>query len=382
MNGRSTRVPSCLLRRSAHGLLHQLLRGSRRGFTVVELLIVIGIVIAILSTLLVGLAAANRRAQMANTEFLMDSMVSAIARFKADTGYLPPSLGVPNLVYSGATSTAFGTNGWARDLVESPSLATSSGNYWDAWSNADRTAIQRYGSATSMPEYLLGFGDRSEDGYGMILGAGGAMPAAGSPGSREQPTLGIRNPGRDGVWGAKLNPRPTFAGNGTFAARNLASANAAGNDDKSGYLKGKSLGPYLELKDDNRIGALIGYAADGTPQIAKPGEINNFDLAPKVILDYFGKPIMYYRRGYVNQDPRTIDDTWSLADVIALRPSRFGAGDALNGMPDANNDGSTSRELKSAGFALLSFGPDQRVTWDVRADTPGFNADNIVRTGQ
>ncbi|MBL9140689.1 MAG: type II secretion system protein [Phycisphaerae bacterium] len=375
MNGRSARNPYFPARLGASG--------DRRGFTVVELLIVIGIVIAILSTVLVGLAAANRRAQIANTEFLMDSMVSAVARFKADTGYLPPTLGVPNIVNSGAPSTAFGTLGWARDLVDPPALAASAGgNYWDAWSNADRTALQRYSSVTSMPEYLLGFGDRSEDGYGMILGAGGALPAAGSPGSREQPTLGIRNPGRDGVWGAKLNPRPGNNGNGLFASRNLASANAAGNNDSSGYLKGKSLGPYLELKDDNRIGALTGFAADGTPQVAKPGEINNFDLAPKVILDYFGKPIIYYRRGYVNQDPRTTNDAWTLGDVVALRPSRFGEGDALNAMPDGNNDGSASREMKSAGFALLSFGPDQRVNWDVRADTAGFNADNIVRSGQ
>lgn len=368
--------------RSGHGV-RALAREARRAFTIVELLVVIGIVIAILGTLLVGLAAANRRAQMANTEFLMDSMVTAIAKFKADTGYLPPILGVPNAVSSGAPTTPFGTLGWGRDLVLPPALGTSaSGNYWDAWSAQDRTAIQQYRSLTSLPEYLLGFGDRSQDGYGGILGAGGSMPAAGTAGSREMPTTGIRDPGRDGVWGAQLNPRPGSAGSGLFASRNLATPTAAGNDDSSGYLKGRQLGPYLELKDDNRVGALIGFAGDGTPQVAKPGEIDNFDLAPKVILDYFGKPIVFYRRGYVNQDPRTSDDVWSLGDIPALRPPRFAQGEALNALPDAANDGSTTRELKAARFAIMSFGPDQRVTWDTRADTAGFNADNIVRTGQ
>jgi type II secretory pathway pseudopilin PulG len=372
--------------RALHGSAHGARAGSGRApraFTVVELLVVIGIVIALLGTLLVGLAAANRRAQMANTEFLMDSIVTAVAKFKADTGYLPPILGVPNQVSSGAPTTAFGTLGWARDLVQPPVLGVATGgNYWDAWSAQDRTSIQRYWSVTSLPEFLLGLGDRSEDGYGGILGAGGSLPAAGTAGSREMPPTGIRDPGRDGVWGAQLNPRPGSSGSGLFASRNLATPSAAGNTETSGYLKGRQLGPYLELKDDNRIGALVGFAADGTPQVAKPGEINNFDLAPKVILDYFGKPIVFYRRGYVNQDPRTMDDVWTLGDVHALRPPRFNQGEALNALPDGANDGSTTRELKAAGFAIMSFGPDQRVNWDVRADTAGFNADNIVRTGQ
>lgn len=357
-------------------------RSLHRGFSVVELLIVIGVVIAILSTVLVGLSAATKRAQMANTEFLMDSVVTAIGQFKKDTGYLPPMLGLPSQTSPSASGTPAGTNGWGRDLVFPPQVNSSStGNYWDGWSGQNIDAVQNYYSLTSMPEYLLGFGNRSEDGYGIILNADGSLPAAGSPGSREQPAVGIRNPGRDGVWGAVLNPRPTTSGGGLFASRNLASPNAAGNDVNSGFLKGKPLGPYLELKDANILGGVVSIGTDGVSQVVRPGEVANFDELPKVLVDYFGKPITYFRRGYINQDPATMDESWSLSDVFVLRPSRFNPGDAINGVPDANGDASTSRELRSAGFALMSLGPDQRANWRVRADPAGFNADNIVKTG-
>jgi type II secretory pathway pseudopilin PulG len=357
---------------------------KRRAFTVVELLVVMGIIIGIVATLVVGLTAASRSARVANTEFMMNTMASALATFRNETGYLPPILSAPNQVITGAPTTAFGTIGWGRDLVFSPNIGSTPppANHWANWSNIDQDTIQRYVSATSMAEYLLGLGDRSQDGYGVILDGTGALPPGGTPGSREQPTAGIRHPGADGVWGAVLNPRATMAGNGMFASRNLAVAAVAGNDTSSGFLKGKSLGPYMELKDRDSIGALIGFQADGTPLVAKPGEINNFDLAPKVILDYFGKPILYYRRGYVNHDPKTTNSNWSLADVFVLRPQRFAEGDAVNGLPDSNNDGSTSRQLLSAGFALMSFGPDQRWNPTARVDSTGYNADNIIRSGE
>lgn len=348
------------------------------GFTVVEILVVLGIVIAIIATLLVGLGAASKRARVANTEFLMNSIVTAMASFRKDTGYLPPALGL------GATPAVTGgqpTVGWARDLLAPPAVSASPPT------QQERTLIQAYRSATTLPEYLLGLGDRSQDGWGVILENTGGLPTVTTTaGYREQPALGIRNPGTDGVWGALLNPRPGTNGNGTFASRNLVAAGpgqgVAGNlDTKSAFLKGKSLGPYLELKGDEQIGALTGFAADGTPQVAKPGEINNFDLAPKVILDYFGKPIMYYRRGYVNGDPKVIDNSWSLADVVALRPQRFGTGDAIDAAADANGDRSAARAARSAEFGLVSFGPDMRWNPNVRADAEGYNEDNITRLG-
>jgi type II secretory pathway pseudopilin PulG len=367
--------------------------GRPRGFSVVEILVVLGIVIAVISTVVVGLNLAASRARVANTEFLMSSISNALSRFRSETGYLPVALGDPSIPGIGTGTprgpvTGAPTPGWGRDGLKPPSLAQVNGapNY-GAWNPAERQGLQLTGSVTSLPEFLLGPGDRSQDGYGVIM-VGGALPTAtDTPGYREQPALGIRNPGSDGLWGAWTNWRSGTTGGGLFAARNLATPSAVGNDPTSAaekrnpLLKGKSLGPYLEVKSDAEIGALIGFAADGTPQVAKAGEVNDFDAYPKVFLDYFGKPIMYYRRGYLNDDPRTIDRSWSLADIVALRPARFAPGDDVPAMPDQAGDNGASRAALGAEFGLLSFGPDQRWNPQVRADPAGFNEDNIVRFG-
>jgi type II secretory pathway pseudopilin PulG len=361
----------------------------RRGFTVVEILVVLGIVIGVISTLIVGLGYGARRARIANTEFLMNSIVVGLKIFSSETGYMPPILGVPSQVGSPDPGTPFGQLGWCRDLLwrrplTSPPPPTGGGPDYASWSATDRQNLQKWCSATTIPEYLLGLGDRSQDGYGVIMEGTGALPTnTNTPGYREQPALGIRNPGSDGGWGSLLNPRPTKPGKGRFDSRNLASdVPATGNaDSTSAFLRGKSLGPYLEVKSDSEIGGLTGFQSDGTPIVAKPGEINNFDLAPKCLLDFFGKPIIYYRRGYLNGDPRATDRSWSLADIVALRPQRFNPGEDVNAMPDANNDSGASRDALSSEFALLSFGPDQRWNPTIRADTEGYNEDNIVRFG-
>ena len=361
----------------------------RRGFTVVEILVVLGIVIGVISTLIVGLGYGARRARIANTEFLMKSIVVGLKIFSSETGYMPPILGVPSQVGSPDPGTSFGQLGWCRDLLwrrplTSPPPPPGGSPDYPSWSTIDRQNLQKWCSATTIPEYLLGLGDRSQDGYGVIMEGNGALPGnTNTPGYREQPALGIRNPGSDGGWGSLLNPRPNKPGKGRFDSRNLASdVPATGNaDSTSAFLRGKSIGPYLEVKSDSEIGGITGFQTDGTPIVAKPGEINNFDLAPKCLLDFFGKPIIYYRRGYLNGDPRSTDPSWSLADIVALRPQRFNPGEDVNAMPDGNNDSGASRAALSSEFALLSFGPDQRWNPTIRADTEGYNEDNIVRFG-
>jgi type II secretory pathway pseudopilin PulG len=364
--------------------------GPGRGFTVVEILVVLGIVIGVISTLVVGLGLAARRARVANTEFLMNSIVAGMTRFRAETGYIPPILGdAQQLSSSGNVTNPNGNSapavGWLRNvLLPSPLPVTASGgpNY-GAWSASQVVALQRWCSATTIPEYLLGLGDRSQDGYGVIMESNGALPTnTGTPGYREQPTLGIRNPGQDGAWGSVLNPRPSTAGNGLFASRNLAAASAStGNaDSTTSFLRGKSLGPYIEVKAESELGGIQRIDA-GIPIAVRTGDTGYFDSSPKCLLDYFGKPIVFYRRGYLNGDPRSTDRSWSLADVVALRPQRFNAGEDLDAMPDAQGDTSASRAALAAEFALFSSGPDQAWDQNTRADAAGYNEDNIVRYG-
>jgi type II secretory pathway pseudopilin PulG len=378
---------------------------------VVELLVIIGIVIGVISTLVVGLSIATRRARGANTEFLMNSIASALSRFKSETGYLPLSLGDPQAQLGVTPATARGTGavpttGWARDVINAAGfpLVNEAPSY-GAWSADQRRLLQRAGSATALPEFLLGPGDRSADGYGWIFKPAPNSTDMNAPGWREQPVLGIRNPGQDGCWGALTNPRPTpppqEPPRGLFRQRNLAMINGypdnvtgnpaenRGNSNRvdststfqNSFLKGKSLGPYLEVKSDSDVGALVGFDPDGRPQVARAGEVPEFDAYPKVLLDYFGNPIMYYRRGFVNSDPRQFDKSWTLADIVALRPSRFGSGDDFDSLPDLNNDSSALRAARAAEFGLFSAGPDKQYDPFVRADASGFNEDNIVRFG-
>ncbi len=67
-------------------------RGTDRGFTTIELMVVIGIVTMLLGILLVAIGGASRTAQAANTRALMNSMKTALVTFRNDIGYLPPVL--------------------------------------------------------------------------------------------------------------------------------------------------------------------------------------------------------------------------------------------------------------------------------------------------
>lgn len=412
----------------------------RRGFTLVELLVTLGIILLLLGTILAALNFASRRAQRANTEFLMTSIRNGLERFKADHGYYPPSLGVPAQLTGagiGATlgwpanppSTNLANIGAGRDLLVPPDNADGPvGTKASAWNTvARRAGLQRWHSTTSLPEYLLGYGDRSADGYGTVFPTSTVMP-----GARERPTLGIRSPGADGVWGAARTPitasevgaaslgaayaGATFNSNpnvlaGLYAQRNLAVPprisqssgfmNDLGNNDGAGIsrtrinLEGKVFGPYLDVREDTVVGGITGWdlvndpAGNGSwyePRIVRSAEAANFEVLPKCFIDYWGRPIRYYRRAYTQLDPAREDERrdgrqFDLGDFFALRPAAMARGAATDGIADFNGDTTTTRALQAAEFALLSVGPDRRWNPLYRSDADGFNFDNIVEVG-
>jgi len=334
------------------------------AFTIIELLVTVAIIILLLGLLLVGLQQAARAAQVAQTKTLMSSINRALVSFKTDVGYYPPVLGHG----SGNGAQQAGQLGFCRDLLVPPT------------SNA---TIQPWNSFTSLPEFLLGYGSRTADGYGVVTRPPpGTVPQANDPmGWREDPRLGIRHPGRDGVWGAVATPNAGTA-SGTFGARNGFNLQGTPNPDDSKRFAGKPLGPYLELKDAVFLGGITDYnTSTGEPTIVRATEAPNFDALPKCIVDYWGRPIRYYRRPYTVPDCSTVATGFNCGDFFALRPQSFGQGTDVDGVADGSNDTSTSRELQSAEFALLSYGPDK--SWDptVRADAQGYNKDNIVEAG-
>lgn len=335
------------------------------GFTVVEMLVTLAIIITLVGVLVVGLTQASGAAQRAQTKFLMNSMAAGLAQFKGDHGYLPPVLG--------AGVTPNNLPGWSRDVFRPP--------FCKGCQNLQLR--QGWYSVTSPAEYLLGYGNRTADGYGIVGDITEVNPSA--PGYVESPPLGYRAPGADGAWGAIFNPRPQFASlAGAFAARNPGNAglpyvpdptqpNAAANDIR---VRGRIYGPYLELKDSNLLG---GLRPDGT--IARP-EDDDYEIRPKVILDYWGTPIRYYRTPYIGDDPAAeVYGSLDLGEVFALRPWEFEASERGEGAEDFNGDVATTSALKSAGFALLSEGADRTTDETARRDEQEYNADTIVELG-
>ncbi len=355
------------------------LKINRRGFTIIELLTVVGIIVVLVGLLVVAVSSASKVAQAASTRSMMGAVSRALTQFKTDMGYLPPVLGFPT---TGASQT--GSVGYLRDLVLPPILTVGP-------TPSQVTQIQNYYSMTSMVEYLVGPGGRDEDGYGAI-----GIPANTTQGFKELPPAGIRSPLKDGVWGAYSNPGPGNQTLGNFSRRNLP-LTAVANISTVANVSGRVLGPYLELKDGSLLGAIVGTdSVTGQPIVARAGDNNWNPTAPKVLLDYYGQPIRFYRKGYVNGDPKRTggkkvgvgtgsDVGWDLSDIFVLRPQKFdlntGIDDLADDLADGNGDKSTSRSLKMADFALFSSGPDQRADFTVRRDATLFNEDNIVEVG-
>ncbi len=346
-------------------------RHLSRAFTLTELLTVIAIIVTLIGSLFVAISAATRRAQRTNTHFLLTTVSSGLSQFQTDFGYLPPVLT--------ARSTALpGSRGFARDAT---TLAQTAGG-------TELAQQQNWLSYTTLGEFMLGYGDRSEDGYGIV--AGGPAGA----GNKEAPPFGIRSPGSDGCWGAFDAPQPAYANfPGLYTARNpsreaapLAVGAAAWN---SAFVEGRVYGPYVDQMDENLIGALTGFDAQGYPIVISARDGNpNFDRLPKCLLDYWGSPIAYYRAPYAGSDLRSElpnaagDGFLNLGDVFTLRPWEVDPKEIATGAIDGLGDGTTSAALKGNAFALLSMGADRRFDRLSRRDLAEVNKDNIVQTGK
>ncbi len=338
---------------------------GRRGFSIVELLVVVAIIIVLLGILTVVVSRATRGAQAARTTVLMSSISQGLSQFERDHGYLPPVLG----------RNGPGQLNTDRDGLELP----------DPGAPDFLLRLQEWRSVTTLAEFLLGYGDRTQDGFGRV-GAG----LDGSPGDDEIPTLGFRSPGSDGLWGAWTSPRPNYPANGSLYSRNpgglinpppvspLAAPPLVANNDA---IPGRTYGPYIDLKDERLIACI-------TPagEIFLPGEGGFDPTLPKVIVDYWGQPIIYYRRLHQPRNPRDADLRANLGDVFALRPWEVARGQEADGADDLNpligGDTTTTQALKSANFALFSAGPDRAANLAYRIDEDEFNRDNIVEVGQ
>ncbi len=310
-------------------------RRIRGGFTIVELLIVIAMIILLLGILVVAVNRASRTAQITNTRALMNSISQSLERFREDVGYYPPVLG-PD-----------------RTLLDPlDPVALTPDEY--------RDQIQLWYSVTTLADYFIGYGDDQQDAYDGV---------------------GIRHPGPDAVWGATIYGDA----DGSLGARNAGTGPASA---------GKVYGPYLELKDERLLASI-----NSQGNVVFPGEGGYDPGDPKVITDYWGRPIRYYRTVY---KPGAIkypfraaglgDPVPSLADVFVLRPWEVKSGaetDSAVAEVGAQGDTTATYALKTAAFVLFSAGPDRSLDQMSRFDVDdadgdgisGENEDNIVEVG-
>jgi prepilin-type N-terminal cleavage/methylation domain-containing protein len=344
-----------------------------RAFTLTELLVVIAIVVLLLGTLFVAINAASKRAQVAKTQFLMNTISSGLAQFNTDFGYLPPVLG--------RKDGSAPASGFARDVVRFNDVANQ----------------QNWYSYTTLADYLLGYGHRGEDGYGIQRVNGAASGQISEPGFKEAPPFGIRSPGADGCWGAIDAPQPNLVNfKGYYRARNPARAAlpppVTGTGWNAQVVEGRVYGPYIDQIDERLLGGLTGFDASGRPIILTRDQLGtttavDFDALPKCILDYWGEPIAYYRTPYGGDDlrsnvPATDGGYLDLGDVFCLREWEIDSSEQSAGAVDANGDNSSSASMKGAVFALLSRGGDRAYDRTVRRDASEFNKDNVVQAGK
>ena len=364
--------------RNTHPTLHPPVRRRTGGFTLTELLVVVAIIVVLIGTLVVSVTAGAKRAQIANTQTLMGTISNGLATFQNDFGYLPPVLGQ-------RAGTSPPERAVGRDVINFSTHAAG---------GSVVAKQQGWRSYTTLAEYLIGYGNRGEDGYGIVAGAPNGA------GNRESPPFGIRSPGPDGAFGSIDAPvTGSPAALGLYQSRNpmrapmtppVAAGSAAWNQGSVNgtAVEGKVYGPYIELKDERLIAGITGFLPNGRPLLRFADEgLAGFDNLPKVIVDYWGEPIAYYRTPYADNDLRsTVNDAngvpANLGDVFALRRWELDTNDQSVGAPDAAGDDSSGTQLKSAAFALLSMGPDRAFDRTRRRDLGEFNKDNIVVTGK
>lgn len=334
-----------------------------RGFTVVELMVSMAIIIVLLGLILVALNLATQRGRRANTQFLMGAITQGLDSFRNDHGYLPPVLdsnrGVTNFSFNGGGSLRTpNPNGDAAEYMEE---------------------MQEWFSMTALPDCLLGYGPDTQDGYGNVdLG--------------DVPFLGMRSPGQDGMWNALINPisgQPA----GTLQGRNPPT-------------QGRVYQAYLSLNDDRLI-AKMNPSDDRDLRFPGDADYDSLDW-PVVFVEHFGRPLRYYRQphpiltpGHPYRPRQWTSDIvlGTLADVFVLRPFqepentqtiRAWADDSQG--DQSNGYGTAPMALRTASFAILSEGPDKAINPRLRYDDPNdagntlgtafANQDNIVEVGQ
>ncbi|MDX2114356.1 MAG: prepilin-type N-terminal cleavage/methylation domain-containing protein [Planctomycetota bacterium] len=216
---------------------------AARGFTIIELIVVVGIIAVIAGILLATFGRVRNASQRGADERFNSTIGQAVQAFERDLRYLPPLLIPRAAALADVVAVGELTPGNNAEVGVPDAMFSTPADL--------RTALDRarYGSEFSLAAYLMGTGDinNSEATADETLGRnddeddGLAGP-------------GIRDPGPDRSWGG--------------AADRVAQRNTPGSAIKTG----RTFGPYLDpaqlagnIKLDTRTGLFKFVDAHGQP---------------------------------------------------------------------------------------------------------------------
>ena len=169
------------------------LRHRRRGFSLLELLVAVGIIAVLVSLVTVVGGRLRRAAEKTNTTRLMNDIKTGLVQFNNDFGFYPPLL---------------------DDDLTLPASAS------------EKEDLGFYSTLTLVP-YLIGLGDLNQNGE----------EGLNDPYDDGEGGLGLRNPGPDLSWG------------GARDADNRLDYLQQLEQSQGGTFKGRVYGPYIELGD-------------------------------------------------------------------------------------------------------------------------------------
>jgi len=274
---------------------------QRRGFTLVELLVVIVIIALLIGISAVATVRALKSAEVSATKFLMRSLSDGLEQFHTDFGYYPPLL----------------RDDFTKNMPERSVLEVQP----DA---GDIQRSYRYFSMTSLPAYLVGVGRLEPTELTAGLDPDRHDGIAGP---------GIRDPGPDHSWGGALK-----------------------REDNNPGKTGRVFGPYVDLAGDGgmRPASVADFGSDTGDNPRFPGVDSDGDLdqSMPIIVDAWGKPIRYYRPGWLTRSPTSGELTLDYA------PLELVSVDAIEGGFKPELD----LPLTNAPYFLLSSGPNRMFT--------------------
>ena len=302
-------------------------RSSHRlaGFTMVELLAVIGIILVLAGLLLVAMGKARQSARRSQATRQMATITAALDSFKGDFGWYPPL--VTNRDEQGNLNNPL-ANGEAMYLVPEAayrSASTGGNSAPDAYRSAMEKA--RYHSSVSLALYLIGAGDLNGD----------EIENYDQPGTeRIEPNFddgldgpGIRHPGADKSWGGAADRTLQQTTTSTYPNGDVRLVASVAPP------RGREYGPYL---DPGLLGDSLVRRADSMFHI----------------VDSYGYPIRYYR----NYPTRGLSDNQLDLTVVPIELRSLDSFVAQTDDDDIARATEIDRELLTADFALLSCNSD------------------------